>query len=273
MHASEARPFVTIERGLGPEGRIAVVRFDRGDRINALSPEAMRQLRAAARGFEDDLETSVVVLTGNLHAFSAGFDLKDGERRAKAAAGLAEQRKSVRVGPAMCRAWYEMEQVTIAAIEGFAIGGGAALAVALDFRVMARNAHVRIPEVALGLNMSWGSIPRLLQLMGPARTKQAVILAEDRIAAADALAWGLVEHLAEPGEAFAAAMGLAERIARMPPLPVKMTKTTVNRLAGALDDLASHMDLDQFVLTTTSEDHTEGVGAFLERRKPRFRGR
>ena len=73
--------FVTIEKGLGPEGRVAVVRFDRGDGINALSPEALRQLTDAARSFEDDAETSVVVLTGGKDAFSAGFDLKDPEGR------------------------------------------------------------------------------------------------------------------------------------------------------------------------------------------------
>lgn len=268
-----ANPFVTIERGLGPDGRIAVVRFDRGDAINALSPDAMRQLRDAARSFEDDIETSVVVLTGNAKAFSAGFDLKSDERRREAGKGLAAKRRSIRIGPDMCRAWREMEPVTIAAIEGFCIGGGVALAASLDFRIASTAAHFRIPEVALGMNMSWGSVPRLMQLMGPARTKLAVILASERIEAEKALAWGLVEELAPPGETFAAAMSLAERIAREPPIPVKMTKATVNRLAGAHDDLASHMDLDQFVLTTTSEDHREGVTAFLERRKPRFRGR
>ena len=71
--------FVSIEKGLGPEGRIAVVRFDRGDGINALSPEALRQLTDAARSFEDDSKTSVVVLTGGAKAFTAGFDLKDPE--------------------------------------------------------------------------------------------------------------------------------------------------------------------------------------------------
>ncbi len=268
-----ATSFVSIERGLGPEGRVAVVHFDRGDAVNALSPEAMRQLRAAARSFEDDVDTSVVVLTGNAKAFSAGFDLKDKERREKTALGLAEQRKSMRIGPRMCREWYEMEQVTIAAIEGFCIGGGAALAVSLDFRICAAGAHFRIPEVALGLNMSWGSIPRMLQLMGAARTKLAVLLASERISAAEAERWGLVEKVAPDGGALASAMDLASRIASEPPLPVKMTKTTVNRLAGALDDLASHMDLDQFAFTATSEDHKEGVGAFLAKRKPRFRGR
>ena len=265
--------YVTIERGLGPDGRVALVRFDRGDAINALSPSAMRELRAAARSFEDDLETSVVVLTGSARAFSAGFDLKNNERKATAEEGLGSLRRSIAVGPRMCRAWYEMEQVTIAAIEGFAIGGGAALAVSLDFRVCARGAHFRIPEVALGMSMSWGSIPRMLQLMGPARTKQAVILASERIQADQAFEWGLVEHLAEDGSALTAAMALANRIAAEPPIPVKMTKATVNRLSGALDDLASHMDLDQYVLTTKSEDFNEGVSAFFERRPARFRGR
>jgi enoyl-CoA hydratase/carnithine racemase len=264
---------VSVEKGLGPEGRIAVVRLDRGDAINALSPEAMRQLRAAAQSFEDDTATSVVILTGNARAFSAGFDLKDEEGRTRAKLGLGERRASLRVGPRMCRAWWDMEQVTIAAIEGPCIGGGVALAAALDFRFCGTGSHFRIPEVALGMNMSWGSLPRLLALMGPARTKQAVILAADRISSAQAREWGLVENVVADGQALAEAMAFAERIAALPPLPVTMTKTSINRLAGALDDLAAHMDADQFALASSSEDHAEGVAAFLQRRKPRFRGR
>lgn len=265
--------FVRIERGLGPEGRIAVVRFDRADGINALSPEALRELTAAARAFEDDAATSVVVLTGSAKAFSAGFDLKDPEGRSRRTMDMGSLRRHLKLGPRLTRAWQDMEQVTIAAIEGFCIGGGVALAVALDFRVMARDAHMRVPEIGLGMNMSWQSVPRMLHLIGPARTKQAVILADERISAAEAYEWGLVEQVAEPGQAFTSAMALAEKIARQPPLPVAMTKLTVNRLAHALDDLASHMDIDQFALASLTEDHKEGVAAFLERRKPRFRGR
>ncbi|WP_322517141.1 enoyl-CoA hydratase/isomerase family protein [Rhodopseudomonas palustris] len=265
--------FVTIERGLGPEGRVAVVRFDRGDGINALSPDAMRQLTDAARSFEDDGATSVVVLAGSARAFSAGFDLKDPEGRSRAGMDLGELRRHLKLGPRLTRAWQEMEQITFAAIEGFCIGGGAALAVALDFRVMARDAHIRVPEIGLGMNMSWQSVPRMLHLIGPARTKQAVILADDKISANEAYEWRLVEHLAEPGQAFAAAMALADKVAAQPPLSVAMTKLTVNRLAHALDDLASHMDLDQFALAGFSEDHKEGVDAFLQRRKPRFHGK
>ena len=265
--------FITIERGLGPEGRIAVVRFDRGDGINALSPEALRQLTDAARGFEDDSGTSVVVLTGSAKAFSAGFDLKDAEGRSRSTMDLGSLRRHLKLGPRLTRAWQEMEQITIGAIEGFCIGGGVALAVALDFRIMARDAHMRVPEIGLGMNMSWQSIPRMLHLIGPARTKQAVILADQRISAAEAHAWGLVEEVADPGKALDTAMALAAKVAAQPPLSVAMTKLTVNRLAHALDDLAGHMDVDQFALASFSEDHKEGVDAFLKRRKPRFRGR
>lgn len=264
---------VTIERGLGPQGRIAVVRFDRGDGINALSPDAMRELTAAARSFEDDAATSVVVLAGHAKAFCAGFDLKDPEGRSRAEMDLGELRRHLRIGPRLTRAWQEMEQITIGAIEGFCIGGGVALAVALDFRIMADNAHLRVPEIGLGMNMSWQSIPRMLHLMGPARTKQAVILANDRISAQEAHDWGLVERVTLPGGAFAAALALAEKVAAQPPIAVSMTKQTVNRLAHALDDLASHMDVDQFALAGMTGDHKEGVGAFLQRRKPTFHGR
>ena len=267
------RRFVKVEKGLGPEGRIAVVRFDRGDNINALSQQAMRELRDVPRDFEDDLETSVVILTGGAKAFSAGFDLKDPESRSREDLPIGERIQRQRLGPKMCKAWQDMDQVTIAAVEGHCVGGGAALVVALDFRFCGKGAHFRIPEVELGMNMSWGSIPRLLALMGPARTKQAVILASDRIGAADALDWGLVEKVADDGKVLEASMAFAERIAKQPPIPVRMSKASVNRLAHALDDLAAHMDADQNVLTGLTDDYKEGTTAFREKRKPKFKGR
>ena len=267
------RKFVKVEKGLGPEGRIALVRFDRGDNINALSRQAMRELRDVPNDFEDDLATSVVILTGSAKAFSAGFDLKDPEGANRGSQPLGQSLANQRLGPRMCRAWEQMEQVTIAAIEGHCIGGGAALAVSLDFRFCGEAAHFRIPEVELGMNMSWGSLPRMVALMGPARTKQAVILASDRVSAADALAWGLVEKVVPTGEAVEAAMKFAERIALQPPLPVRMVKTSVNRYTHALADAAAHMDVDQNVLTSLTEDFKEGTSAFREKRKPKFRGR
>jgi len=267
------RRFVKIEKGLGPEGRIALVRFDRGDGINALSRQAMRELRDVPNDFEDDLATSVVILTGSARAFSAGFDLKDPEGASRGSQPLGQALANQRLGPRLCRAWEQMEQVTIAAIEGHCIGGGAALAVSVDFRICGEGAHFRIPEVELGMNMSWGSIPRFVALMGPARTKQAVILASDRISPAEALEWGLVEKVVPTGQALDSAMKLAERIALQPPLPVRMVKTSVNRIAHALADVAAHMDVDQNVLASQTEDFKEGTTAFREKRKPKFKGR
>ncbi len=100
-----------------------------------------------------------------------------------------------------------------------------------------------------------------------------MILADDRISADEAYQWGLVEQVADPGKSYEAAMALAAKVAAQPPISVAMTKLTVNRLAHALDDLASHMDLDQFALASLTEDHKEGVAAFLGRRPPHFRGR
>lgn len=263
---------VTVTRGLGPEGRVAVVRFDRGDRINALSIDAMVRLRDAARSFEDDIATSVIMLVGAPTCFSAGFDLKDVAGTRRADLPLAERRRALKIGPSLCAAWHGLEQVTISAIEGHCIGGGVALAVSLDFRIASETAHFRVPEVALGMNMSWGSLPRLVALMGSARTKQAVILADDKISARDALDWRLIEQMVPAGAAETAAMAMAERIAALPPIAVTMTKTTINRIASSHDALAAHMDLDQFTLTTTSEDHREAVTAFKTKRKGRYRG-
>lgn len=265
--------FVTIERGLGPQGRVAVVRFDRGDRLNALSMKAMRELRDAARRFEDDTETSAVVLTGTATAFSAGFDLNDNDSYHRDNLGMGDRRQLLRLGPVMCDAWERLDQVTIAAIEGHCVGGGAALVVALDFRTCGISSHFRIPEVALGMNMSWGSLPRILHLIGPARTKQVVILANERFSAAQALQWGLVEEVVADGSVFETARNFADRIAAQPPIPVRMTKQSVNALSTALDDLSAHMDVDQYALSTMTEDFREGVSAFKDRRPPVFRGR
>jgi len=267
------RRFVNVEKSLGPQGRIAVVRFDRGDHINALSQQAMRELRDVPRDFEDDLETSVVILTGSAKAFSAGFDLKDPEGANRGKLPLGEALLNQRLGPRLCKAWEQLEQVTLTAVEGHCIGGGVALAVSLDFRFCGKGAHFRIPEVELGMNMSWGSIPRLVALMGPARTKQAAILASDRISAAEAFDWGLVEKVVDDGQAFATAMQFAERVALQPPLPLRMVKTSVNRVTHALADVAAHMDVDQNVLTSLTEDFKEGTSAFRDKRKPSFKGR
>ena len=259
--------YVTIETS----GRIATVRFDRGDKANALSVEALRQLTDTARRFHACPDISAVILTGNVRNFSLGADLKDPARAGQQGKGLAERRIALRVGPEMCDAWEKIDAITIMAIEGWCVGGGAALAVACDLRVMAKSARIYVPEVARGMNMSWGSIPRMTALVGPARAKRLAALCE-KVDAESALAWGLADAVAEDGQALARAMALAEAAAALPPTALKMVKRDVNVAALALSQATAYRDLEAFALMQQSDDYAEGVASFLEGRVPRFTG-
>ena len=258
---------VTVVR----DGAVATVTINRGDGRNALSRQVILELTEAARSFTGDLQTHVVILSSR-GAFTAGVDLKDPAVDQMRAAGLLERRQFLKVGPDLCDAWQKVDQVTICAIEKYCVGGGVALAVACDFRIVGESAMMRLPEIPLGMNMSWHAVPRLVSLIGPARTKRFVIFGE-KIAAQEMLAWGLACELARDGEATAVARRWAEKIAKLPPNAVRMTKHSVNATANALHQAASFMDLDQYLLTAASEDFREGILAFREKRSPKFSGR
>ena len=206
--------FVTIEK----EGRIATVRFDRGNRANALSRQLMEELTEAARALEDDTDLSAVILTGRADVFTLGADLKEVTGVAGAGdAGLAQHLVALKAGHRLCEAWERVDAFTIAAIEGWCVGGGAALAASCDLRIMAEDATIYVPEVERGMNMSWGSVPRFVALIGPARTKRLVALCE-KADAETALAWGLVDDVVPKGGAVAAARAIGERAAALPPI-------------------------------------------------------
>jgi enoyl-CoA hydratase/carnithine racemase len=258
---------ITVKRERGT----ALVQFDRKDDINALSADLMKGLIEVAHSFEDDLETTAVVLTGSAKAFSAGMDLRDPAILEAMVAPLGRRRRALTIGPALCDAWESLEQVTICAIEGHCVGGGVSLAVSCDFRIMGEGAHFRVPELQLGMNMSWRTIPRMVHLVGPARTKEIIILAE-RISAAQALTWGLAQEVAPDGEVVGRALAMAKKAAALPPLPVRMTKEAVNAATNALDFAAGYMDRDQFMLCQMTQDHAEAVASFGKKEKPTFKG-
>jgi len=262
-----AKSFVTLETA----GRIATVRFDRGDKANALSVDALHQLTDTARRFHACPDISAVILAGNARNFSLGADLKDPARASQQDQGLAERRIALRAGPEMCEAWEKIDAITIIAIEGWCVGGGAALAVSCDLRVMGRSARMYVPEVARGMNMSWGSIPRISALVGPARAKRIAALCE-RIDADTALNWGLADAIADDGHALARAMEFAKAAAALPPTALKMVKRDVNIAALALSQATAHRDLEAFALMQQSDDYSEGVASFLEGRNPIFTG-
>ncbi len=239
--------YVTIER----MDRIAVVRFDRKKNLNAFDTQLVAELTEVAHGFHEDLHTRAVVLTGARDYFSAGADIQDMGTRASMSD--LERRHSYFRGVRLCEAWENMPQITIAAMERLAVGAGVALPLACDWRVMGRSAYLYVPEVKIGLNLQWGALPRLVNLVGPARAKRICILCE-KMDAATALNWGLVDEVAPDGETVDTALTMARTVVEMPAIAVAMIKEAVNATAGALNRVASHADADQSQVSAATAD-------------------
>lgn len=239
---------VTVDK----QGPIAVVRFDRKENLNAFNQRLVRELTEVGRAFHDDLDTHYVVLAGAAEAFSAGADLRDAASWQVAEKTDVQRRHRFYAGVRLCKVWEEMPQITIAAIERMAVGAGVAIALACDWRVLGRSAFLYVPEVRIGLNLQWGALPRLVTLVGPARAKRITLMCE-KMDAATALAWGLVDELADDGGTVEAALGMARKTSQMPPATVRLMKEAINATSGALHRAASFADGDQSQLTASFE--------------------
>lgn len=246
-------------------GGLAEVVLNRPERRNAFSSQLMRDMIDCATGLAARTDVDAVVVTGAGGVFSAGADLKDASRWANDKA-LLEQRETASLGYRMARAWEELPQITVAAIEGYAVGGGLALAVALDWRVMARDAFVSLPEISLGIPLTWGTLPRLVNLAGPARAKRLAVLCE-RMGGEAALQWGLVDELCEKGKALDAARTLAQAVLAQPRHSVRMTKESINAYASLGAHAASYMAHDQMQWVSGSAESKAAREAALKRRK------
>ncbi len=253
--------YVNVERG----GPVAIVRFDRKKNLNAFDGQLILELTEVARSFHDDLDTRAVVLTGSKDYFSAGADIEDMAKRNEPGMTDIQRRQVFYRGVRLCEAWETMPQITIAAMERIAVGAGVALPLACDWRVMGESCYLYVPEAKIGLNLQWGALPRLVNLVGPARAKRICILCE-RMDAQTALDWGLVEEIAADGEAEAVARSLGEAAAEMPPVAVSMIKEAVNATAAALNRTASYADADQSQLSAASEDARAAREQFQKRK-------
>ena len=176
---------------------------------------------------------------------------------------FAQQRDRSQLGRHLCRAWEEMPQTTIAAIEGLAVGAGVAIACSCDWRVIAEDAYLYVPEVKIGLTLQWQAIPRLLTMVNPARAKRIIVLCE-KMPAEQAYDWGLIDELADEGHAVDEALKLAEAAAAMPPEIVTMSKQAVNATANALHHATSFMDSDVSLLVRDSEPARRAREAFAK---------
>ena len=247
---------------------IWTVRLNRPEVRNAFSIELMRSMTQTAERLRDEAGVRAVILSAAGEHFSAGMDLDDLTRWDADKHSLAERRALVSTGERMCQAWENIPAMTICAVEGHCIGGAVALAVAMDFRVIGASAWFWLPEIAIGIPLGWGAVPRLVRLLGPAKAKRFIILC-DRFAGQEALDFGLAEYLVADGQTDIEALKLATRIAGLPEMPVKMSKEAVNATANALNHLASYMVADQVALAAASEEAVTARAKFAARQRHR----
>ena len=226
---------------------IASVSFDSGKRSNLLSLHVIRQLTEIANELSRDKRLMAIILSGGNQNFSFGFDLKDKEFLRLEKLGFEDNRDYFQLGKIMCDTWEKLNCLTICEIRGWCVGGGVALATSCDLRLAETGAKFYVPEVERGLNMSWGSIPRLNALLGPAKTKRLLLLAEI-LSSPTAKDWGLIDSYLSQNKLKLETVKLAEKAADMPRLPFILTKESINNHANAMARATSYNDQDIFSL-------------------------
>ncbi|MBV9791545.1 MAG: enoyl-CoA hydratase/isomerase family protein [Chloroflexi bacterium] len=251
------------------DGAVAIVLLNRPKQLNALSQAVIREIDAAIDELAADETVRAIILTGSGdRAFAAGADIGELASLESATQGRTLATRSHHLGRKMA----DLDKPIIAAINGFALGGGLELALACDFRLASDTAQVGLPEVTLGILPGWGGTQRLPRLVGPGMAK-LLMMSGDRIDAAEALRLGIVERVYPQAELLDAAKQLAQKLAGMPPLSIAAIKQAVNRgLNMTLDD-ANMYEAGLFAELTATQDCKEGTRAFLEKRKPEWQGR
>tara|TARA_R110002110_G_scaffold111137_2_gene276816 strand:- start:10921 stop:11706 length:786 start_codon:yes stop_codon:yes gene_type:complete len=251
------------------QGHICSVTLNRADKGNALSSEMLTGLEAVARSFADDEQTRAVIIRAAGDNFSFGVDLE--EMTTSERPSLLLLRRKAELGARLMRALGDIHQPTICAIQGIATGGATCIASACDFRIAAHGARMGYGEVKLGINLMWNALPACVHLVGPARAKQLIM--SGKLVNIDTLAqWGFVDETCARDDLDARALAWAENYAALPPMAVQMIKRSINRVAGALDEAIMHADVDQWLLAVQSEDFSEAVSAFMEKRPAEFKG-
>lgn len=245
---------------------VALVTIDRPDVLNALDAATMAELVATLQWLDADDACRCIVLTGaGTRAFAAGADIREMVSLSAEAASTAE----------FFERWDQVAAIgtpTIAAVRGFALGGGCELAMACDIIIASDDAQFAQPEVGLGIMPGVGGTQRLTRAVGKS-TAMALTLTGRRLTAAEARGLGLVAEVVSPGETVPTALALASEIAAQAPLAVRATKAAVNDVFERTLGEGIARERAAFAALFDTEDQTEGMAAFLEKRKPVWKGR
>lgn len=247
-------------------GPVGLAQLNRPDARNALSPELMEELAAMCERWDEDPGIRCIVIAGSDEWFAAGADIK-----AMAEFGPDEVRPSVDALGAACDLLEDTPKVSIAAVNGFALGGGLELALACDLRYLADDAKVGQPEVRLGVIPGAGGTQRLVPLVGAGRTRELVYTGR-QVDAHEAVAIGLGERIVPADQVFDAAMTDARRFARGPREALAAAKRAIRMAVLSPGPDGIRAERMQFLRLFGTPDQREGMRAFLEKREPTFGG-
>ncbi len=254
---------ITVEK----EGRVAVLTINRPDKLNALSSTVHLEGVAALDEMRSDDEVRVVVITGSGEkSFIAGADISEFEGQTPVTQRAQFQERT------LFNTIDTFPKPVIAMVNGFCLGGGNELALACDLRVCSENARFSQPEINLGIIPGGGGTQRLTRLVGEGRSME-MILTGDMIDAETAHRFGLVNHVYPAAELRARTMELASKIAEKAPIALQLAKEAVKFASRSNLDEGLRREVDLFAICFSTEDKKEGVAAFLEKRKPEFKGK
>src|SRR5262245_7990149 len=248
-------------------GRVALLTLDRPQALNALDTPMLEAIAARCREIAPDASVRAVVLTGEGRAFAAGADVAEMRRH-----DAREAERFSRLGHAAFAALEALPVPVIAAVNGYALGGGCELALACDWIYASARARFGQPEVGLGLIPGFGGTTRLVRRGGVGWAKE-LVLGGDPIDAETAQRSGLADRVVPPEEGLGAAIRAGERVAARGPLAVSLAKRVIQEAQDADVRTAHALEQTAFGLVSASRDRAEGMDAFLEKRDPSFEGR
>ncbi|HZH93871.1 MAG TPA: enoyl-CoA hydratase-related protein [Tissierellaceae bacterium] len=247
------------------ENKVGVLRINRPEAMNSLNTKVLEELLMAVEQVKNDQDIFVLVITGEGKAFVAGADISE-----MSTMDPVQARSFAEAGLKVFREIESMEKPVVAAVNGFALGGGCELAMACDIRIASTKAKFGQPEVGLGVTPGFGGTVRLSRLVGPAKAKE-LIYSGNIIKADEALGIGLVNSVSEPEELMGAAMEMANKISSNAQLAVRYSKQSINRSFETDVETAMEIERNLFGLCFSTEDQKEGMKAFGEKRKPDFK--
>jgi enoyl-CoA hydratase len=247
---------------------IATITLNRPEALNAFSKEVVDEVLQALEEIRNDENVHVVILTGaGEKSFSAGADIK-----AMKGMNALKARELSLMGEKLCSALENLEKPVIAAINGYALGGGLEVAMACDIRIASENVLMGQTEINLGLIPGWGGTQRLTRLVGKTKAKELVFTGK-KIDAKTAEQLGILNTVVPADKFKEAVKQFATELAQKAPVAIKVAKALINKGADISLDAALALEREGFGVVASTEDLQEGVAAFTEKRKPAFKGK